>query len=167
MERFNNYNRVMEKHHPRNNTERRVIEDGIRSLDVLLPVLQETVKRMGWGVQKGGKCSRAGGPGPKPIGWVRTSEDVFQYTSLLDRSASRWRQLDAGQTQPETRRTSGDVLQWGRMECEGQEPDQSKKKSNNERGDPLTAGNENEVNADCLAGGPLAPGLNCNAMVET
>ncbi len=79
-------------------------------------------------------------------------EDVFQYTSLLDCSASHWRQLDPGQTQPETRRTSGDVLQWGRMECEGQEPDQSKKKSNNERGDPSTAGNENEVNADCLAG---------------
>ncbi len=94
-------------------------------------------------------------------------EDVFQYISLLDRSASHWRQLDAGQTQPETRRTSGDVLQWGRMECEGQEPDQSKKKSNNERGAPSTAGNENEANADCLAGGPLAPGLNCNAMVET
>ncbi len=80
MERFNNYSRVTEKHHPRNNTERRVIEDGIRSLDVLLPVLQETVKRMGWGVQKGGKCSRAEGPGPKPIGWVRTSERMSSNT---------------------------------------------------------------------------------------
>ncbi len=80
MERFNNYSRVTEKHHPRNNTERRVIEDGIRSLDVLLPVLQETVKRMGWGVQKGGKCSRAGGTGLKPIGWVRTSERMSSNT---------------------------------------------------------------------------------------
>lgn len=56
---------------------------------------------------------------PKPIGWD---------TSVLDRSASHWRQFDASQTQPETWRTSGDVLQWGRMECEGQDPDQSKKK---------------------------------------
>lgn len=88
MERFTDYGRVTERHHPRNNTEHRVIEDGIRSLDVLLPFLQETVKRMGWGVQKGHpgeqthlwKCSRAGGPGPKPIGWVRTSEKMSSNT---------------------------------------------------------------------------------------
>lgn len=69
---------------------------------------------------------------PKPIGWD---------TSVLDRSASHWRQFDARQTQPEAWRTSGDVLQWGRMECEGQDPDQSKKikKSNNKRGASSTA----------------------------
>lgn len=135
--------RLQRGNHPRNNTESRVIEDGIRSQDVLLPVLQEAVKRMGWGVQKGhpGEQSVEMFQGwrtwlhPKPIGLGENfREDVFQYTSVLDRSASHWRELDAGQTQPETRRTSGDVLQWGRMECEGQDPDQSKKKSNNERG---------------------------------
>lgn len=93
-----------------------MIEHGIRSLEVLLTVLQETVTRMGWGVQRGHPREQCvemfqGWRTWSKSNWLGESfrEDVFQYTSLLDRSASHWRELDAGQTQPETRRTSGDI----------------------------------------------------------
>lgn len=67
-----------------------MIEDGIRSRDMLLLVLQKTVKRMGWGVQKGcpgeqmrlWKRSRARGPGcvQSQLVGVRISERMSSNT---------------------------------------------------------------------------------------
>lgn len=81
--------------------------------DMLLPALQKKSVQKGF---LGNRHIYAKRPGLKdhvegrsPCLGERLTSKTSVDTSVLDCSAAHWRELDTGQTQPETRRTSGDV----------------------------------------------------------
>lgn len=82
---------------------------------MLLPALQDAVKSMGLSVQKGYSGKRPGLKYHVSSTCVQSQLSIegrssgLDVNSMLDCSAAHRRELNAGQTQPETRRTFGDV----------------------------------------------------------